>query len=81
MKKNKKSKQPKRWFRFVYDDGTIKEVVITQYTVLNKTINRIIMHLDRFVDGTNLLIMNEDFLPDDKKLERREDEKISTRSK
>jgi hypothetical protein len=66
----KKKKQPKRWFKFVYDDGSETELEVSKCTVVHMEPQKVLFHFDRIGDGQHLLIANETMLPEGKKLDR-----------
>jgi len=65
-----KKKEPKRWFRFIYDDGSEMELEVTKCTVMHMAQKKVVFHFDHLGDGEHLLIANESMLPEDKKLDR-----------
>ena len=73
-------KQPKRYLKFTYDDGTSLTIEIARATVLDKGLDKVGLHIDHIGDNKYLMIGNIMFLPDNKKLENitvvGEDEKI-----
>ena len=66
----KKDDGAKQFWKFVYDDGTEKEIEIGKVTVCKMDTWKVLMHLDRLPDGKHLVIYMQEVMPDGKKLER-----------
>jgi len=59
-----------RSLRFYYTDGTFVDFVLGKCTVIRKPIKQVVFHLDRLPSGDHLIIVQEEVLPDDKKLDK-----------
>ena len=63
-----KRKDPRRWLRFAYQDGSSKTIEVGKCTTLRGDVKKVVFHLDELDDGKHLLIVSERVLGDGQKL-------------
>lgn len=65
-----KKERVRSGLRIVFNDETVKDFTIGNYTQIMQPLEKVLFHVDKKKDGTVLLVVGQDFVDDFSKVNR-----------